>query len=280
MKKKIIKLILGSGTCLTIIAIVLIICILMIYNFFGGEITSSGLVEGNIEYSEDYLKALNKYVKNNEGYVSLSRIIYFYNEDDDLKFNDIYKENLDTELKMVKPISDVCIEEYSIYDVCDDENIESSNQVDEYSYKPFKSPVNFKDITITSFFGEERIIYDNYDIHYAWDFAGAAKTPVFSIGDGIVKKVRFNQNENKINKENGLGNYIEIEYKIENDIFRSIYGHLYPNSTNLKEGQIVKTGEKIAEIGTTGYSTGNHLDWQLYQNNKVIDGMDLIDFNL
>lgn len=280
MKKKIIKLILGSGTCLTIISMVLIICILMIYNFFGGEITSSGLVEGNIEYSEDYLKALNKYVKNNEGYVSLSRIVYFYNEDDDLKFNDIYKENLDSELKMIKPISDVCSENYSIYDVCEDENIEISNQVDEYSYKPFKSPVNFKDITITSYFGEERIIYDNYDIHYAWDFAGAVKTPVFSIGDGIVKKVRFNQNENKINKENGLGNYIEIEYKIENEIFRSIYGHLYPNSTNLKEGQIVKMGDKIAEIGTTGYSTGNHLDWQLYQNNKVIDGMDLIDFNL
>ena len=87
-------------------------------------------------------------------------------------------------------------------------------------------------------------------------------------------------NGNKINKENGLGNYIEIEYKIENDIFKSVYGHLYPNSTKLKEGQIVKMGEKIAEIGTTGYSTGNHLDWQLYQNNKVIDGMDLIDFNL
>ena len=259
---------------------IIMICVLMVYNFFGGEITSSGFVEGNIEYSQEYLKTLNQYVKNYDGYVSLSRIIFFYSEDEGLSFNEIYKNNLDEELKTLKPISDVCSEKYSLYEVCKNDYLESSNQIDEYSYKPFKSPVNFKDIIITSYFGEERIIYDNYDIHYAWDFAAKERTPVYSIGDGKVTKVRFNQKENIINKENGLGNYIEIEYKVEDQIFKSVYGHLYPNSTKLKEGQTILMGEKIAEIGTTGYSTGNHLDWQLYQNNELIDGMDLIDFNL
>ena len=38
--------------------------------------------------------------------------------------------------------------------------------------------------------------------------------------------------------------------------------------------------QKIAGVGTTGYSTGNHLHFQVSLNGKYIDGLSLIDFNL
>lgn len=259
----------------------LLIPILMIYNFFGGEISDSGYIEGNIEYASEYQKVLNKYItKNFIAYIPLSRILYFYNEDSDLSFDEIYKNNIDYELQTMKPISDVCNEHYAKLSVCSDSDIEASNQIDEYSYKPFNSPLKLDKTSITSFFGEERIVYDEFDIHYAWDFAAPAQTPVYAIGEGVVKVVRFNQSTNSINTSNGAGNYIEIEYEIDGEIYSVIYGHLYPNSAKVKVGDVVSSWEQIASVGTTGYSTGNHLHFQMEKNNKKIDGLSLIDFTL
>ncbi len=279
LKKRILKVVLGSSTGLIICGIAILVPILMIYNFFGGEISDSGYVEGNMEYADEYKSVLNKNIKNSQnGYVPLSRILYFYLDDDSLSFSDIYKNNLDHDLKNMKPISEVCSEHYAKLSVCSDDEIAASNQVDEYSYKPFTYPLNFSKATITSFFGQERIVYDEYDIHYAWDFAAPAQTPVYSVYDGKVVEVRFNQSENTINKSNGAGNYITLEYEIDGDIYKVLYGHLYPNSKKVKVGDSIKAGQQIASVGTTGYSTGNHLHFQVNRNGKKIDGMNLIDF--
>ena len=91
--------------------------------------------------------------------------------------------------------------------------------------------------------------------------------------------MRFNQTKNETDKNNGLGNYIEIDYDYEGKIYTVIYSHLYPKSTKLKEGEIVYRNQKIAEVGTTGYSTGNHLHFQVSLNGNKIDGLNLIDFS-
>jgi len=281
IKKKAIKIVLSSSTLLIIIGIILLIPIMMLYNFFGGEISDSGYVENNMEYAKEYKKVLNNYItKNQVAYIPLTRILYFYNEDSDLSFNEIYKNNIDEDLKTIKPINEVCLEHYARMDVCDEEELENSNQSDDYPYKPFNAPIEFQKTNISSYFAEERVIYDNYNIHYAWDFAASAKTPVYSIGEGVVKKVRFNQSSNSIDKSNGLGNYIEIEYIVENKIYNVIYGHLYPNSYKVKVGDEVKSWQEVALVGTTGYSTGNHLHFQVSLDGKKIDGLSLIDFNL
>ena len=277
MKKKILKLVLGSSTGLIICGLLILIPLLMIYNFFGGEISDSGYIEGNMEYAEEYQNVLNKNItKNYNGYIPLSRIVYFYFLDSDLDFEKIYENNLDFELKNMKPISEVCNEFYNNLDNC--KNEEYDTQLDDYPYKPFTAPIVFSKTTITSYFGQERIVYDDNDIHYAWDFASPAGTAVYSIGDGIVKTVRFNQSTNEIDTANGAGNYIEIEYEIEGEIYKVIYGHLYPNSSLVKVGDQVHSWQKIAEVGTTGYSTGNHLHWQVSKNGNKIDGMNLVDF--
>ena len=100
MKSKIIKLVLGSSTGIIVCLFILLIPILMIYNFFGGEISDTGYVEGNMEYAIEFREVLNDNITDNlNGYIPLSRILYFYNEDPNLSFSDIYKNNLDDELK-------------------------------------------------------------------------------------------------------------------------------------------------------------------------------------
>ena len=260
---------------------IILIPLLMIYNFFGGEISDSGYVEGNMEYATEFKDVLNDNITlNQNGYIPLSRLMYFYLEDDKLTFKNIYQNNLDYELKTIKPISDVCLESYSDYNCCRETEISNSNQSDDYPYKPFNAPIKFNDVSITSYFGQERIVFEEYDIHYAWDFGASAKTPVYSVGDGIVKTVRFNQTVNETDKSNGAGNYIEIEYDFDGTKYKVLYGHLYPKSSKVKVGDIVSAWEEIATVGTTGYSTGNHLHWQVSIGNNKIDGMNLVDFNL
>lgn len=51
----------------------------------------------------------------------------------------------------------------------------------------------------------------------------------------------------------------------------SIYIHL--SKIDVKQGQIVAAGQKIAEVGSTGFATGPHLHWGLYINGTSVDPM-------
>ena len=64
-----------------------------------------------------------------------------------------------------------------------------------------------------------------------------------------------------------------------NDLtYKVLYAHLYPNSAKVRTNDNVTKGQLIASVGTTGYSTGNHLHYQVSLDGKVVDGMSLIDF--
>src|SRR5574344_1763882 len=243
----------------------------MIFDFFGGEITTSGYVENNMEYVDEYLNVLNENItKNLNGYVPLSRILYFYLEDEKKSFSEYYKNNLDIESKVMLDINTVCEKTYSFFNDCKDSQIESSNQNKGISYKPFNSPIDMSKASITSFFAQQRIVFDNYDVHYAWDLAAPENTPVYSVGEGVVTEVRFNQTLNINDTNNGGGNYIKIKYEIEDKTFIVTYAHLYPKSSLVKVGDNVSHNQKRAEVGTTGYSTGNHLHYEVKMNDESV----------
>ena len=55
---------------------------------------------------------------------------------------------------------------------------------------------------------------------------------------------------------------------------------LYPNSKKVNVGDIVSGSQVIGSVGTTGYSTGNHLHYQVQlEDNSYVDGMSFIDFS-
>lgn len=279
MKKKLLSILLSSTGGLVVIFLIILIPVLMIMDFFGANITD-GYVENNIDYADEYKTTLNKYIKTNSGYVSLERILYFYLADDTLSFDEIYYDNLDPDTKKMLPISEVCnIRKYKVLDVCDESNLSDSTQVDEEQAKPFAPPINFTSSTITSFFMEERYVYESYNVHKAWDLANSAKTPVYATCDGKVESLSFPYSTNSIdtNDKQG-GNHIKISCEVDDLKYIVLYAHLYPNSAKVKVGDSVSKGQEIASVGTTGYSTGNHLHYAVSLNGTYVDGMSLIDF--
>lgn len=66
----------------------------------------------------------------------------------------------------------------------------------------------------------------------------------------------------------GYGNCVIIEHK---EGFRTLYAHIRSGGIKVKVGEDVSKGEKIAEIGSTGSSTGNHLHFGVYVNNESVD---------
>ena len=253
----------------------------MVLDFFGANVTDD-YVENNSEYSQNYLSVVNKNIKAGNGYVSLNRILYFYLEDDSLKFDDIYNDNLDSEMKQLKPISDVCeMNKYKNMTVCKNDEIESSGQIDEIQIKPLSPPIDFSKVTVTSYFKHERIIYDSASIHNAWDLAASNQTPVLSVCNGTITKVSFPYSSNTIDKSDKQGgNIIKLKCEVdENTNYYVTYAHLFPNSSKVSEGQKIDVGEEIASVGTTGYSTGPHLHFQVQsEDGTYLDGMSLINF--
>jgi murein DD-endopeptidase MepM/ murein hydrolase activator NlpD len=70
---------------------------------------------------------------------------------------------------------------------------------------------------------------------------------------------------------NGYGNMIEIDHT---NGFKTKYAHL--NKSYVKKGQIVKKGEQIGEVGSTGRSTGPHLHYEVIYNGANVDPMAFI----
>lgn len=272
------KIVFGSSIGMVTTALVIIVPCLLILDFFGANITDD-YVENNMDYADQYRETLNKALKNGYGYVPLNRILYFYLEDDKLSFYDIYIDNIDKDTNKMKPISEVCsLSKYKIYSGC--KELDSSEQIDEEVNKPFVQPIDFSKATVTSFFMEERIVFGTAGVHSAWDLAAGNKTPVYSVCDGEVIQVSFPYKENITDKTGGGGNQIKIKCEIDDDITYTVwYAHLYPDTSKVKENDKVTAGQEIAGVGTTGYSTGPHLHFQVQFNGNNVDGMSLIDFS-
>jgi len=257
----------------------LFLIFIVIMAALGGDIKTSGYVENNFEYAAEYKEVLNKYLPdpNRSGYVSLSRIIFFYQENPSLTFDYIYKNNICEDSRQMKPIGEVCSGYFKDFSVCwyiDD------TQIDEYTFKPFNMPLDYAGLRITSYFGHDRIVNGREGTHWAWDFANNNNNSVYSVCNGTVTNVNFPYKENIPDLNGGCGNIITIECDIDNIIYTNHFCHLFPNSAKVKVGDRVRNWQEIARYGNTGYSFGNHLHWQTTINGTPIDGMDLVNFEL
>lgn len=270
---------LGSSVGIVIIFLIILVPCLMIMDFFGANITD-GYIENNYDYADKYKQVLNQNIKKGNGYVSLSRILYFYLENDNLSFSEIYLDNVDSETKKQKTISEVCgLDKYKNMTVCEENEIESSQQIDEEMVKPFSPPLEINNMNVTSFFMEERIVYEKASVHQAWDLSSPNETKVYSVCDGEVSFVSFNYDSNIIDVNGSGGNQIKIKCEIDDETTYEVwYAHLYPKSSKINVGDKVKQWQEIASVGTTGYSTGPHLHFQVLKDGTSVDGMSLIDF--
>jgi len=70
----------------------------------------------------------------------------------------------------------------------------------------------------------------------------------------------------------GYGNYVAIDHGSYNGTnYRTLYGHM--GSITVSNGQQVKKGQVIGYVGSTGWSTGWHLHYEIIQNYVRVDPM-------
>lgn len=104
--------------------------------------------------------------------------------------------------------------------------------------------------------------------HDGIDFAtGKVGYPVYTTGDGVVEKIRYNFF--------GYGNEIVIDHGFG---YKTHYAHL--KTIEVSPGQKLIRGEKIGEVGNTGKSTGPHLHYEILFKNKPIDPAPYMDLTM
>lgn len=95
--------------------------------------------------------------------------------------------------------------------------------------------------------------------HNGLDMAAKKGTDIYAAEDGIVIVASY---------VNGFGNCVMIKH---NDHITTLYGHIREGGIKVSAGQSVKKGQKIAEVGSTGRSTGNHLHFTVYKDDVAVD---------
>ncbi len=95
--------------------------------------------------------------------------------------------------------------------------------------------------------------------HHGVDYAAPAGTPVHAIGDGRITQ---------LSNDGGSGRMIKI---VHNSVYATAYLHLSRFASGIAPGNYVKQGDIIGYVGSSGLSTGPHLDFRFYKNGSPVD---------
>lgn len=121
-----------------------------------------------------------------------------------------------------------------------------------------KAPVSFKYISSGFTTGKRYVEAFNVSTgHRAVDYAAAAGTPIRSVGDGSVTLAGWN------------GSYGYMVSVRHNGTYSTNYAHM--SKMAVKRGTKVKQGDIIGYVGSTGFSTGPHLHYEMLKNGVKIN---------
>lgn len=122
-----------------------------------------------------------------------------------------------------------------------------------------KSPLRYA--RITSRFSSSRLhpIRKIYRPHYGIDYAAPIGTPVQATADGVVTFAGWN---------GAAGRMVRIRHK---NAYETMYLHLKSLAAGIKTGARVEGGQVIGYVGSSGESTGPHLDYRLLYHGKYVN---------
>ncbi len=128
------------------------------------------------------------------------------------------------------------------------------------SHIPAVQPIHNRNlIRVASGFGMRmHPVYNVPKMHYGIDFTAKTGTDIYATGNGKVERVRKSYS--------GYGKHIIINHGFG---YKTLYAHMHDFS--VRQGQKVKRGDIIGQVGNTGTSTGPHLHYEVIRNNKKID---------
>ncbi|MFQ5900403.1 MAG: peptidoglycan DD-metalloendopeptidase family protein [Thermodesulfobacteriota bacterium] len=122
-----------------------------------------------------------------------------------------------------------------------------------------KSPLNYR--RISSYFSKRRYhpISKTYKPHHGIDYAAPYGTPIVAAGDGRIVFSGWKR---------GYGRFIVIRH---NSTYSTAYGHLSSISRKAKKNRLVKQGQIIGYVGSSGISTGPHLHYEFRVRGKSVN---------
>ena len=134
--------------------------------------------------------------------------------------------------------------------------------------KPMMRPMTFAEPVrghaINSKFGMRRLGGEpGARQHKGVDIAAATGTSVYGSAEGVVMRIGYDPA--------GYGNFIEMRHP---NGMTSLYGHL--SRVDVASGDKVTTGQRIGLIGSTGYSTGPHLHFEIRREGAQINPAKVI----
>ena len=127
-----------------------------------------------------------------------------------------------------------------------------------------KAPLDYYRISSRFTGSRYHPVLKRYRAHHGVDYAAPTGTPVYAIGSGKVIAKGY--------QANGGGNYVKIRH---NSTYTTTYMHLSRFAKGLKVGDTVAQKEVIGYVGSTGLSTGPHLDFRVFENGKPVNPLTI-----
>ena len=138
------------------------------------------------------------------------------------------------------------------------------NEKGESMRKAFlKAPLHYSRISSGFSYARRHPITRRVQPHTGVDYAAPRGTPVVSIGDGTVTSCRY---------EGAGGNVVRIRH---NSVYSTAYLHLSKYGPGIRAGKRVKQGDVIGYVGSTGRSTGPHLDFRVWKNGSPVNPLKM-----
>jgi len=120
-------------------------------------------------------------------------------------------------------------------------------------------PVNYRRISSRFTYKRWHPILKRYRAHLGIDYAANRGTPIRAAGAGKLIYV---------GRKGGYGKTIMIKHQ---NGYKTLYAHMNGYRKGMRSGKWVKKGQVIGYVGNTGISTGPHLHFGLYKNNRAIN---------
>lgn len=122
-----------------------------------------------------------------------------------------------------------------------------------------KAPLKYSRISSRFTYARKHPIYKVYRPHTGVDYAAPKGTPVHAVADGVVIFKGWG---------GGGGNTLKIKHTGN---LQTGYLHLSRFAKGISKGSRVSQGQLIGYVGSTGASTGPHLDYRIWKNGTPID---------
>lgn len=99
--------------------------------------------------------------------------------------------------------------------------------------------------------------------HQGVDFTPGAGTAIGVIADGVVIGVN--------DVDWSYGQHVMVEHVINGQTIQSMYAHMQTGSIRVQVGDVVKVGDTLGLVGSTGSSTGAHLHLEIHVEGVPVD---------